>query len=295
MAATRQFIASTVKAGRKKNNDAMAVQQLLMAAGETVPGGADGGWGDKSATALQSFQKKHLADGAKLQDWVDPADHVLLLMAWTANILIPMPGKGGMEGVIATHDWFVRNNIKYNPGAENGAGNRAIYGVHGDTRYAVQTTNLQYKAGPVEMDCTTYVNLMLSIYISGHCHVAPYDASCGNFGGISAAHCARDRYAMPLIRRTVTKGTTTSTANFFETAEQLSAAVATEPHRLYVIEVGLAGSGAVKHMVLFTGGVVYECTTGQSGSACISRSVGDFCAAKTGKIYYLFGPHASTR
>ena len=75
----------------------------------------------------------------------------------------------------------------------------------------------------------------------------------------------------------------------------MNAAVATEPNRLYVIEVGLAGSGAVKHMVLFTGGVVYECTTGQSGSACISRSVADFCAAKTGKIYYLFGPHASTR
>lgn len=294
MPITRQFISATVKAGRKKNNDAKAVQQLLMAAGEVVPGGADGDWGDKSATALESFQKKHLAEGAKLQDWVDPGDHVLLLMAWRADILIPMPGKAGMEGVLKMHEWFVQNKIKYNAGAENGAGNRAIYGVHEDTRYAVQTTSQQYKAGPVEMDCTTYVNLMLSIYLNGHCHSAPYDAACP-FGGVSANHCARDRYSMPLIRRAVTKGTTQSQVNYFENAEQMGAAVAAEPSRLYAIEVALAGTGAVKHMALLTGGTVYECTTGQSGSACISRSLADFCATKAGKIYYLFGPNPNTR
>lgn len=294
MPITRKFIGATVKAGRKKNNDAKAVQQLLIAAGEVVPGGADGDWGNKSATALESFQKKHLTDGAKLQAWVDPGDHVLLLMAWKANILIPMPGKAGMEGVLTMHDWFVKNNIKYNPGAENGAGNRAIYGVHEDTRYGVQTTSLQYMAGPVEMDCTTYVNLMLSIYVNGNCHNAPYDAACP-FGGVSASHCARDRYSMPLIRRTVTSATGTSQVNWFENAEQIATAVAAEPTKLYAIEVGLSGTGAVKHMALLTSGTVYECTTGQSGSACISRSLADFCAAKTGKIYYLFGPNPNTR
>jgi len=294
MPMTRKFIGATVKLGRKKNNDAKVVQQLLIAAGEVIPGGADGDWGNNSAKALEKFQKLQLSAGAKVQAWVDPGDLVLLLMAWKAGILIPLPRKAGIEGVLAMHDWFVKNNIKYNAGAEKGAGNRAVYGVHEDTRYAVQTTSLQYQAGPVEMDCTTYVNLMLSIYASGHCHSAPYDASCP-FGGVSANHCARDRYSMPLITRKLADATTNGHVNYFENAEQITAAVAAESTKLYAIEVGLSGTGSVKHMALLTDGMVYECTTGQSGSACVSRSVGDFCAGKTGKIFYLFGPNRATR
>ena len=50
MPITRKFIGATVKAGRKKNNDAKAVQQLLIAAGEVVPGGAVGRHADPRFT-----------------------------------------------------------------------------------------------------------------------------------------------------------------------------------------------------------------------------------------------------
>ena len=46
----------------------------------------------------------------------------------------------------------------------------------------------------------------------------------------------------------------------------------------------------LQHMALLQGTTVYECTTGQIGSACISRSLSDFMASKAGTIIYLFGP-----
>jgi hypothetical protein len=268
MPATFEFISRTVgdknSVGVKATNrrsDVKALQQLLMAAGETVEGGDDGGWGQKTGDALESFQRKHARQGLTPKRFVEPGDYVLLLLAWRANILVPMPGHAGMAGVLAMHKWFVDNLIKYNSGAENGAGNRVTYGLEGDTRYGVQRTSAKWLKGPVEMDCTTYVNLMLAIYGSGHIHSAPYDGLCP-FGGTSATHCGRDRYQLPLIRRSVTdKAGKASPVNYFATAEQITAATQSDPSGLYVIEVALGGSGYVKHMGLLHNGTVYECTT----------------------------------
>jgi hypothetical protein len=47
----------------------------------------------------------------KKQPFVDPGDYLLLFAGWKANILIKMPGKAGMAGVSAMHDWFVSNGI----------------------------------------------------------------------------------------------------------------------------------------------------------------------------------------
>ena len=39
-------------------------------------------------------------------DIVRPDDYLPLYLAWKANILIPLPGKAGMTGVVAMHEWF---------------------------------------------------------------------------------------------------------------------------------------------------------------------------------------------
>jgi hypothetical protein len=270
--------------------DVAHLQQLLIAAGETVPGGADGRWGTGTAGALKRFQKKHAGRGVKEVPCLLPGDHALLVMAWKAGILIPMPGKGGMPGVQKLHDWFRGQGVKYNSGAEDGGGNRAIWGVHGDPRYAVQLTNRKFLAGPIEMDCTTYVNLMLSVYVTGHCHAAPYAASCSAFGGIGDNHCARDRYHLPLVERTVGTGASAKKVRHFETTAQISQALARDSGGLYALEVAHAGTGSVSHMVLYRNGLVYECTTHQTASACISRPIEKFGAHKAGKIFYMFGP-----
>lgn len=297
MPATRKFIEHPV--GDKainKSGDVRALQRLLIAAGETLEGGVDGNWGDKTAKALASFQSRHHKEGLKPKRLVTPGEYSLLLMAWRAGILIPMPGKAGMPGVLAMQEWFTKGLIKYNAGAEKGQGNRAIWGLDGDPRYCVQTTSGHFAKGPVEMDCTTYVNLMISIFMNGHAHTAPYDARCSAFGGTSPAHCGRDRYGLPLVSRQITvKAGTPATVNYFETAEQLAAATASDTNGLYVIEVAATGTGSVSHMTLLHNGTVYECTTGQSGSSCIQRSIADFAKLKKGKIYYLFGPSPTRR
>jgi hypothetical protein len=267
------------------------LQQLLIAAGESVAGGPDGKWGPNTAKALAAFQQRNSESRfITKKPYVDPNDELPLLAAWRARILIPMPKKSGIAGVKQMHKWFYDNKIKYNPGAERKQGNRSIYGVYGRTQYAIQRTSQQFLAGPVEMDCTVYANLMLSIYMNGHIHSAPYDARCGHFGGVSASHLARDRYQLPLVRRPTSSGS----VNWFGDAEQLTAAIAAKPNGLYAIECADKGSGSVYHMGIMHDDTAYECTTGQSGSSCISKPLKEFTVATERRkkgIFYLFGPH----
>ena len=293
MASTRGFVQESVgEHGTNKTTDVRRLQTLLISAGFGVRGGADGKWGEGTKAALAAAARTLPAGSFKPAAPVKHGDYLLLYLVWKAGLLIQLPGKAGMAGVLWMHRWFVEQGVRYNLGAEKGRGNRAVWGVHEDLRYAVQTIGGSFGRGPIEMDCTTYVNLMLSIYASGHCHHEPYAASCAAFGGTAASHCARDRYGMALVERARPGA---AAARHFETAAQLREATAAQEDKLYAIEVAEAGSGFVRHMALLHDATVYECTTGQAGSACISRSVEAFCAAKKDRIYYLFGPHLATR
>lgn len=294
MTVTRNFIEHAVGDGCINAKDDVAhLQDLLIAAGEELLGGVDKHWGPATAEALRSFQKRKVTGGGmkdKELPRVRPHDPLLISLASAADILIPMPGKAGMAGVKHLHHWFRSRKVQYNSGAEHGKGNRATWGLHGDVRYAVQTTNGRFLAGPIRMDCTTYVNLMVSVYISGHCHAAPYAASCKDFGACNPSHCARDRYRMPLVKRTVGTGIAAKQVGVFETTAQIAQALAADNDGLYVIEVAGHKTWAVTHMVLYQNNTVYECTTHQQPSACISRSIQKFGEHKAGKIFYLFGP-----
>jgi hypothetical protein len=59
MGATKKFIWEKVGTGSKNNAaDVKAVQQLLIAAGETIKAGDKGKWDDSTVAALQSFQTR---------------------------------------------------------------------------------------------------------------------------------------------------------------------------------------------------------------------------------------------
>ncbi len=290
MAATKKFVWARVGAGGKNYfNDVQRLQQLLIATGDLTAKNETGTWDKATAAALQSFQERHKSIDVPVRPFVEPGDYCLLLMAYEAETLIPLRGKSGYGGVLDLHDWLVTNRIEYNKGAEKGQGNRAIFGIDGRPDYAVQTTTGALRAGPVEMDCTLYVNLMLSVYLNGRAHGVPYDASCKDFGGVSAVHCARDRYRLPLVERltAASKG-----VNFFETPEQIVEALENDPG-LYVLEVGGKKGGGVSHMALLAGHPlfrVYECTIGQKGPSCIDRPLAAFMENKRGTPLYLFGP-----
>lgn len=288
MAATIKFTTQAVGDGLQNHHqDVKAVQQLLIAAGIPIHGGDDGRWGHATKDALFEYQnRKGLPNNAR----VDVGDEILLKMAIDARIVIPMPSGPGLLGLQQTHQWFVDNAIKYQPGADSGGGNRAIYGVDGNRKCALQTVNKKFSHGPVQMDCTTYVNLMLSLYLNGNVHGAPYDASCMAYGATGNNHCARERYGFPLVNRLEGQPPTQKKLNYFKTAAQIAAATRDHGGKLFVLEVGGGPGGGVSHMALYSGGQVYECTTHQPGAACIKRSLDQFMSNKTANIIYLFGP-----
>jgi len=267
--------------------DVETVQQLLRAAGELSAAGAVGGWGPQSTAALQSFRNRYGTSTQRTALCLEPNDELLLLMAQKANLVIPLSGFRGMVGVQETHNWLERNQIRYNEGAQYGRGNRALWGVRNRPAFVVQTISGAFGAARIEMDCTIYVNLMVSLYLKGVAHSDSYVADCSKFGGSTANHLARERYGFPLVRREAGG----QSLNYFSTAAEIADATKTAPASLYVLEVGEGRQGgAVKHMALLSGSTVYECTMGQAGSSCISRSLVDFMLSKVGKIIYLFGP-----
>jgi hypothetical protein len=158
--------------------------------------------------------------------------------------------------------------------------------------------------GPVQMDCTTYVNLMVSIYLFGDARNAHYDADCSKFGGDSDFHCARDRYGYKRVNRSEKQGKAEKQLGYFTKAEQVLTATEQGPERLYVLEVGsprdvkgkdkqgdevtVMHVGGVTHMALLYNKRVYECTTHQPGAACIDRTIEKFMTNK--RTVYLFEP-----
>jgi peptidoglycan hydrolase-like protein with peptidoglycan-binding domain len=291
MAGTKRFIGESVGVGGKnRDGDVRVLQKLLISAGEFVKGGVDGDWGDGTLSAVQSFLKAQTPPGDKTL--IEPGDEILLKIADKAKIIIPLSGGRGVAGIDALQKWFADNDINYQAGAENGSGNRCIYGVEGHTGYAVQTEAQDFRKGPVQMDCTTYANLMLSVYLYGNAHNAAYDGDCGRVGGVSSFHCARDRYGFPIIRRKdKDKAGKEVSVIDFRTADQILAATAQNGAGLYALEPAVLGSGFVKHLALLHGTTVYECSNATTPN-CIKHPLTEFMdrCRRNGRFCYLFGP-----
>lgn len=274
--------------------DVKTVQQLLAAAGYGAVGAADGYWGKKNADtnsntakALRAFMNAHGSPEQRRTLVLMPNDDLLLIMARQAKLVIPLTGKTGMAGVTETHKWLNANGIKYNSGAEKvpPEGNRALWGVSGHRDAVIQTRSGGFaNARPVELDCTIYVNLMLSIYLYGDVHTK-YQAACNKWGATSEEHLCREFYGLPLILR--------GTHNSFSSAAEITEVTSAAPSKVYVIEVGGEARGGVSHMALLHESRVYECTTHQPRSACIDSTLQDFIAhtfRQRKKPLYLFGP-----
>lgn len=286
---TWRVISSRVgEKGASTGTDVLAVQQLLEAAGSTEPNLVGGAWGNHSKNALLAFQKAH---GLPERNYVDPDDRCLFELADAANILVPMPNLLGISGVKTLHYWFIDQKTQYQQGAQNGGGNRALYGFDWagcGADYAIQRINMAWRAGPVKMDCTTYANCMLGIFVSGNIQSSPYAADCSPYGDTSNTHMARERYHMPLVMRSVTKDGVTTKVNYFKDADDIAAA--TIQNGMYALEVGGGAGGGVTHMALLYNGIVYECTTHQPVSACTDSPLSSFVKRMKGAILYVFGP-----
>jgi len=287
---------SVGKHQRNAPDDVASVQELLRAAGENI--GVDRQWGEKSQAALIAFQKRRLTTAplgtfpnGRVQDALSVGSPVLSLLAYEAGVLLPVVGEKGIEGFQRMHDWLVANKVQYQAGAEKGNGNRAVWGLFGNSRLAIQTTGPERCfRGPILLDCTTYTNMMMAIYHEGHLH-GSYKAALDETGGGSTKteHLGKSRWGYELL----SCPSNPKPRNYHRTTEEILAATTSRQDKLFQLEVGstLKGiPGFVRHMALMYGQTVYECTPKPllHGSACISRPLSEFMKNKTASIIYLF-------
>ncbi len=267
--------------GHNWKSDVKTFQQLLSAAGYDT-GGDSGIWNDATTRALIGFRGDHFPGPLPpYPSEVAPDGDELMALVKLAQIEIPLPRQTGMNGIQRMHDWFVSQRIEYDPDAvPPGIATRAIYGIGGHPESAIQLIDLAWRHGPVQMDCTTYVNLMLGIFFTGGAHSAPYEAACGDFGGTSKIHCGRDRYGFKAIEAKFGE----ETRDYVTTADEM-AAVAKEG-KLYVLEVTTSKS-SLFHMALLYNGNVMEC---RPKLACTSGSMADFIRAMGGRIHMYEQP-----
>jgi peptidoglycan hydrolase-like protein with peptidoglycan-binding domain len=293
---TLRIIQETVGTkGRNRDEDVRSIQQLLSAAGQSVK--VDGKWGDKSQAALIQFQKHRLttAPGSTfskgVQDVLTAGSPVLTLLVYEAGLLLPVIGESGITGLRKMHDWLVANKVQYQKGAEEGDGDRTIWGLFGESQLGLQTAGPERAfVGPILLDCTTYVNMMLAIYHEGNLH-GSYKASVKATGGGSSKteHLGKSRWGYELLYYP----SSPNNRNYHKTIDEIRASTESRPDSLFQLEVGRTYNGVpgfIRHMALMFGGTVYECTTKPIlfGSACISRPLQEFMANKSDAIIYLF-------
>lgn len=99
-------------------------------------------------------------------------------MAEQAGILLPLPAAPGIKVFRNLHAHLKDLGVKY----DLPPWDKAFWGLVG-YGWAIMTTGQRYKKGPVKLDCTTYVNVMLSACLHGNIHWADYKAGTGEIGG----------------------------------------------------------------------------------------------------------------
>jgi hypothetical protein len=295
-----RFTVSTVGVGgQNTSGDVETLQRLLVAAGVKVKGGADARWGEHTALALAKFQDDwDDATGAEFGlpparssvKVLQPDDDWLLRMAAQAQILMPMPApKKDIVGVLQLHRWLQGKRILYEPKQDYmGTNSRSFRAVQARPNLAVQLqlgTEEKIKHGPIKINCTTYANIMLSVFKYGTLANPGYNPSVQNIGGSSSEHLSKARYQFQQIIREVagTDGKTKQT-NYFATAEQIDDA--TDDGKLYSMEIGSAPNRGVGHHAILYNGTVYQ--SHDSSPSAADCSLEKFMARATPCIY-LFG------
>ena len=259
---------------------------------------ADGRWGSNPAKsdttkALRKFQEiAHIP----VTNTVGCNDTTVLHLADEADILIVLSGRSGYAGILDFNTAV--KDITYEPkaGPLHAAGLGCIfYGVEGLRGYAVQLrfgddgSTERIQPGPVYLNCTTYANLAMSIYVFGDAHNPSYLGNLINIGHISDTHLPQ-RYMFPLMVRKTDK----EERAYFKTAAEISECV--KPDKLYGIECGgrVAGEyGAVYHEAILYGGTVYDAFPLGSAPTVKPHTLKDFIDERAGSIFYLFQEQAA--
>jgi hypothetical protein len=235
--------------GQTSGDDVKRINQLLRLAGNLkVKLDREDKWGDASEEALISFYKVFGIGFVK--KYIEKKDQFddLLALARAAGVLIPLPS--GLRSASATAVLYDHcRSAKYPYGwKEHGGGTKMIWGFEDRPSWAVATTLDKCFSSmiPISLNCTSFANLMLSVWTQGNAHSEPYDAS-QMVGGYDALGT---RYALHPVDdgKLVQEGYCFDKDGIKQNAK---------PARLYY--VGLCDSeGSIKHDTVLLDGFFYE-------------------------------------
>jgi len=251
MAATLSIITAKIGEGGEQHGlNVRRIQQLLRLA--KIPVDRSGHWSPKMAGYVNAFRASTLKPDFYMADQprddepknhVSPTDPVLFELAYAAGVLIPL-GVGWNRGKGAFVD--VQRNLERRDASW--VNDRVAWGLEGFPSWGIIT--MGSKTGkyefpdddPTALNCTTYANLMMSVWAQGNAHGPPYSAGVADSG--NDKHLAKLRYGYPLIGK-------------FDSLAAVTAQIK-RPDKLYCIEAAY-DSGEVHHIGLLLENFVYEC------------------------------------
>jgi len=253
---------------------------------------ADGDWGANpkkvSATTVALHKFQEIAR-IPITDTVAPSDTTVMRLAEEAEILFDISLKDDFSGVLD-----LNNNLceaTYEPGAD-GKGSPLgciFYGLQGFPRTVVQLQlggNFnqgppeQIQPGPIQMNCTTYANIAMSVYMNGTVQIDQYNPDVHEIGdyGPHLAH----RYGFALMVKKDAK----VDASVFRTAEEIEEYV--KPGTLYSIECAGGRGGGVHHEAVMYDNIVYHSYPMGYAPTILDDTLDEFVDRLQGCFFYLY-------
>jgi hypothetical protein len=126
---------------------------------------------------------------------------------------------------------------------------------------------------PLAMNCTVYVNLMMSVWHQGNAHSLPFNASVRDVGVKNTGTLATRYYYKDVVR--------------YSSLADVETFVAAKPNRLYCLE---AGDDWIGHEALLLKNTVYECTPLFTAQNCRTLSLKDWISRGLHKSGWISGP-----
>lgn len=175
--------------GAKTGKDVKRINQLLRLAKYLNVPGDDSQWNKASEKALTDFYNRWKGVTRQSAAYIDPKDpfDFLCTLAQEAGVLIALPRNLRSASAIKLfYDTCVARKIIYG-WEENGVplngGTRTIWGFEGRPGWAVSTVRNSNGdcffdlTTPTSLNCTSFANLMMSVWLFGTAHEKPYDSS----------------------------------------------------------------------------------------------------------------------
>jgi hypothetical protein len=280
--------------GVKQGVEVKRIQQLLARTGHNPKSNLDGGWGGATSTTAKAWIKYQESKGWIAKPYLDPIDAEDRLLCLAADAKVVMFICSWLRSNSATAfltEMCRSSGIPYGwvkDGQTYGGGTKMAWGFDQRPNFLVFTLPGGVgSAGfdvnspePRALNCTSYSNLMLSVWRQGNAHTSPYDASQA-VGGLGAQ--LGQRYGMAEIRTSANKMVFTDLA---ELKGKLQNDV------MYHLAWARASDGFSTHDTVVINGVVYEANVGERPTGAVYSTPLDERWTKrgSGKGARLYGP-----